>query len=316
MFTKFIEYLDNFIEHFDRDGNEICDQTIYKEFKRLLEIMAIYPKLKPKRLVIINILNFSFINGLLLFMIFISTVTAVCAGKEDFPTMAHSIVYVLVTILFLFCYNGMVFNRSSIAIMHTIFGQNVYDYMEQNNDIPAAIKAKYVRMKKVINQIVGVASVLLALFIVCVGPLLNNTDVTEITVQHPENGINYDLPIPLWLPFEASNGFAYFIAVAIITVTFTYVFLIKSVVSALFYNVAMTMDCQLEILIKSINNIEERAINMYKRNNNLSKLPKSYGLYESLEFQKIIEICMKQNIQHHQQILRFVTFFFFGAFLT
>ncbi|RZF42565.1 hypothetical protein LSTR_LSTR001360 [Laodelphax striatellus] len=135
-------------------------------------------------------------------------------------------------------------------------------------------------------------------------PLLNNMigDGRRVKVKE----INYKLPVPFWFPFNADTRTWFAVAFLLESGEIIVVAFYIGVMLTFIVCIALEVGAQFKILHNSILNIQPRAVEMYKScwqsDDNESD---AETLGEDPLFHVCIRECLKENIQHHIEIIRF-----------
>lgn len=127
-----------------------------------------------------------------------------------------------------------------------------------------------------------------------------------ISNKDPDTGpVNPYLPQPIYMPFETKSYFGFGVAFLSNMMCFFSMFasFIAHVTITISYSFQLT--AQIEVLSHSLKNIEKRAYARFIK----GKTPrKSYErgekLYDIPEYQQCLFLCLKENIIHHNAILR------------
>lgn len=154
------------------------------------------------------------------------------------------------------------------------------------------------RIRKVSNMFLGLA--------ISNGILLSF--IKQIK-KSPEGGnygksINTGLPIPIFLPFDTTTTTGFVLGYLINIVGFFYLVVITSSSQQIFLSFMEQGIVQFEILNISISNIEKRAYSIYSKGKTYTEGMSMDALYRTSKFQKCVFQCLRQNVQHHQTLLR------------
>ncbi|CAH1397364.1 unnamed protein product [Nezara viridula] len=161
-------------------------------------------------------------------------------------------------------------------------------------------KAYHVRrIRKVSNMFLGLA--------ISNGILLSFIKQVK---KSPEGGnygksINTGLPIPIFLPFDTTTTIGFVLGYLMNVVAFFYLVVITSSAQQIFLSFMEQGIAQFEILNISISNIEKRAYSIYSKGKTYTDEISMDELYRTSKFQKCVSQCLRQNVQHHQTLLRF-----------
>ncbi|KAK9498509.1 hypothetical protein O3M35_003126 [Rhynocoris fuscipes] len=118
---------------------------------------------------------------------------------------------------------------------------------------------------------------------------------------HPQ--ISYRLPLAIWVPFNIEEGFFLFSFVCIITGMATFIVALVVAAGVVGCVVLMQHLClQLQLLIHSLETIDKRTEELYIQKEGT---PASM-IFNHQIYVKYYNECLKENIKHHQIILRYL----------
>lgn len=163
-------------------------------------------------------------------------------------------------------------------------------------------------VKKKVGQIRFIVSLLTKLFIFHVIahlvflPLGQFFTITEDT---SERLLNPYLLLPICMPFDTRTTFGYILAYLLNALHIFRMFMTVAHAMEVYVSCAFQLNARLETLNYSITNIENRAYKKYINSFLFSedKIPFDAFIHQE-EFKKMICECMKEDIRHHQQIMR------------
>ncbi|RZF32039.1 hypothetical protein LSTR_LSTR005943 [Laodelphax striatellus] len=115
--------------------------------------------------------------------------------------------------------------------------------------------------------------------------------------------INYDLPIPLWLPFKTDTLLGYSVAYAFVFCEVAMICIYLSSALPFIVFVIFEIHTQYSILKRSILNLEHRALERYNLSGKMSE-QRLENLREDRVYANCVQECLKENILHHLEILR------------
>ncbi|RZF44380.1 hypothetical protein LSTR_LSTR007955 [Laodelphax striatellus] len=155
--------------------------------------------------------------------------------------------------------------------------------------------------KKVFQKIFNIALIVAFIALSFVAPTMTKIYGGEERKKAKE--LNYDLPVPCWMPFntEAFPGFV--IAYILLLVQFSLIScVILAAVPILFYG-AVELSIQFKILKISIANLELRAVEKYRCR--CEAVTKSHSLRSDPLYERCLQESLNENVLHHIEILRF-----------
>ncbi|XP_073987496.1 odorant receptor 67c-like isoform X3 [Rhodnius prolixus] len=277
-----------FIRDFDEFGDELSENTIYEEYFIMLNISLLYVPLKSFSISIVRFLQLVLTAIIHFYMITICLITAV-VGRDDFIVSGGALNYAIITFTFDIILLHVISKRKNIAQIHYIIGSGFYEYNETLSSEMIHIKSKYKQLIWWIKRVIPVCTCFCGTVLLCLGPLIDRLAGVKVQ-EHPDNGINYNLPVPTWIPYYSNGSISYWITVISIVISVTLSINVFISFNILYFTISNYIACQLELLKMSIRNIEIRA-------NHIKELHGSYNFTECLK------VCLKKNIEHHQAIL-------------
>ncbi|KAK9506012.1 hypothetical protein O3M35_008030 [Rhynocoris fuscipes] len=200
--------------------------------------------------------------------------------------------------------------RQPFCFAHKIIGSGFYTYEDEDvTTDEIKLKEKYRKLKEDLTLYLPLLNCTCGFTVVVVTPILEAIFNPELERSYTDSGIFLHLPVPAWYPFDMDRweniivcflgqAFSGFLLVAVVT-TAVYVF----------FGSTTQVIVQLKRLVLSIENLEQRALNLYQ---------KKYGIigmnganYSNQEFMECMENCFHKNVQHLQIIRRFFFIIFF-----
>uniref|UniRef100_T1HDM9 Odorant receptor n=1 Tax=Rhodnius prolixus TaxID=13249 RepID=T1HDM9_RHOPR len=294
------------LQHYDRYSDEVAEKFLMDEFYHLLKFSLFYPNLKSPLAAGIHLLQFIIYVVVLSFHIAIFTVTIIKAEPSEFLisiNTAHFGFIMLLFLTFIFMSNRV---RYKICFFAKMLGEGVFTYEDEEEiDEEVKVKQKYLSILKKLKIILPSMNIVAGFFVVVIGPWIDSKHSPDNLTQ-TDSGINIALPIPSWYPFETNCGMNFYIAFLGQFLSACVIIVILASASCSYFTCTLYNIIQLERLIISVQNLEKRAILLYKKkvpHAAVNQLEKDI-LYEKVEFIKCLEYCLRQNIKHHQLILR------------
>lgn len=257
---------------------------------------------KPIYFAILNLIYLMVIYLVYLFLIIMSFVTFTLMRSE------HAIfVQVLQNLCILVA--GIVepairyFTRDSLQEAYILIRRGVYRYAESELNELTEIKSK--RMDQLRFLVLWLWRLLLsnaianAFFIPLIQFILHKGD-SDKQILNPY------LPLPIYMPFNTRAPFGYTVAFLSNGVVFYFITVTVICLEINFLSCTLQLIAQIEILSHSLRNIEKRAgLKLCKDERGIREIRTS-NLYENGEFQKCLYICLRENIRHHQSIIRYL----------
>ncbi|XP_039293070.1 uncharacterized protein LOC120353427 [Nilaparvata lugens] len=191
--------------------------------------------------------------------------------------------------------------------LYQMIDTGVFEYKTkygEDDDIKLKNKIKFYR--NVFQKVFHVAIFLILCFLGILTPFLikffGNKDGNNI------EEINYDLPVPLWLPFETDTLLGYTLGYLFV---FGEVALISGYLSSaipFLVFVIFEINTQYMILKRSILNLEHRALERFNFCGKMTE-QRIEILRGDKFYSKCVQECINENIQHHIEIIRLFNLF-------
>ncbi|XP_024081524.1 uncharacterized protein LOC112126513 [Cimex lectularius] len=286
---------------------DAVEKFIMKEFHYVLQVSAFYLCLRGKWIYfsIFQFILYHFILGTFIIILFY-TIVLIKDFQLGIAVQAfHIMGGVSMTVNILLWMN---YNRDILSETFTIFHSKFYQYDESFDSKMVEPWLEEVKMVQK-NMFLFVSFMLftIGLQVIVGGPIedmLQGTVIEETYI----NDVYMQLPVPLYFPFLITNNTVKYVCLVYeIIIAFIVLSVLGSAVLFIFY-ATHSVNVQLRILIYSIKNIEQRALNKCKvKYNDFKTYQNIIALYSDPKFTKEYEQCIKENVQHHYQILRAYT---------
>ncbi|KAK9502723.1 hypothetical protein O3M35_011437 [Rhynocoris fuscipes] len=190
-------------------------------------------------------------------------------------------------------------SRNDFIMIHSTI---IRDYKEfENGKILKGLRRKMEKQKKCLLIFWTCYYGFCAIIAVTIAPMVD----TYLGVNphvNVQRGVYMKLPLALWSPIDVENSTTAYIIVSLIMAGFLAISALmvsSGVIGCVF--VQQHICLQLRLLIYSIKNIEDKTVAEYnKRYLNTRK----EDLYNDEKYWKCYEFCFKQNIRHHQTIIK------------
>ncbi|RZF42564.1 hypothetical protein LSTR_LSTR001359 [Laodelphax striatellus] len=191
--------------------------------------------------------------------------------------------------------------------LYQMIDQGIFDYKTKyGEDDDNKLRDKIRFYQNVFQNVFHVAIFLILCFLGILTPFLikffGNKDGDLI------KEINYDLPVPLWLPFETDTVLGYTLAYSFVfgEVALICVYLSSAIPFIVFCTFEINL--QFRVLQRSILNLEHRALERYNFYGNMTE-QRVEILREDVFYAKCVHECLRENILHHIEIIRFFNLF-------
>lgn len=276
-------------------------RTIWASYGPLFKISNLLACLDPG-FVPLAILHSIFFYTLVHIYIYLFTVTCYLL-KDDFVLVGVQLHYLLLALFgSVFCQH-INLHRREICILHKTIALNFYDYGILGLDPKRIAELKKILVRQRIRLIPFVMLIgLIGLFIVVGGPFIDNMIGAAPDVDFI-NGVYMKTPIPMYFPFAVDSLPAHYAATGFQIIVVSMLALV--IIGTVYLNVVSTQNIahQLRILDCSLKDILTRSKKLYRQTNPTRKLDKNNLMNDKI-FQECIKYCIRQNVQHHQSILK------------
>nr|APZ81427.1 olfactory receptor 4 [Adelphocoris lineolatus] len=203
------------------------------------------------------------------------------------------------------------FYRKKILDLHHMLGKGFHDYQE-----PQYFPDELEKFKKVVTK-QNVALIILASYVALIGflvvvvcPLIDESLGFGWTEPYDENGVNRQLPVPIWLPYPSHEGFLHWFSFLFLE-GFGGAMICLSIggTALLFTCLSGGLMLEQKLLVLSIKSIEKRAKRRYrelhKGKPGIDEDGNKIALNDDNKYQECIGYCLRQNILHHHKILTY-----------
>uniref|UniRef100_T1H8I9 Odorant receptor n=1 Tax=Rhodnius prolixus TaxID=13249 RepID=T1H8I9_RHOPR len=289
-----------FIQRIDAETDDIVLAQAMKEYSYMLQLSALFVNLRPKwRL--FSVIQFIVYYLLAIFFLITLLITAT-EWENDINNTTQAIHIAGFTIVVLIILTEFSVKRADFVDYLRIAANNYYIYSDGFQSKYATKWKKDIRKMKIMVLIFLPLYYLFCAFTaIYLAPIID--DLQGFTIKESYiNSIYTRLPVPLVLPFEVNNNALHYLA---FTMEVIMAVLLASVVAGadlalIFYGQDIAI--QLKLLKESVQEIENRAFYQYKEINGNNKVKNLKQLYKDEKFMKIINKCIKQNVEHHKII--------------
>ncbi|RZF37812.1 hypothetical protein LSTR_LSTR007174 [Laodelphax striatellus] len=244
---------------------------------------------------------FSLFSSMAVFL-YVGAVSMYYAQNElaTFVEIAHAYAFMFgLSILLLVHYT---IHLKSTQELLKLIDSGVFEYdtkygEEEDNKFRKTMEFYNSIFKNVFRIAIWVAYTILVIF----APLLvsftgegNNQRLNEIT---------YNLPVPLWMPFDMNTTLGYSLGYSLVCFNIGLIILYLSASIPFIVFVAFEVNIQYGILKRSILGLEHRALEKYIGYCGLTE-PQKETLRDDPIFVRCVQDSMKENILHHLEIVR------------
>ncbi|KAK9504903.1 hypothetical protein O3M35_009074 [Rhynocoris fuscipes] len=291
-----------FLDNLCSEDDEIVDKVMYNEYWYLTRITCLYPKLNTPKWRTLTLFQFILYTSGYLYH---GTLFAVSVSKlndhkmEMFQTLHYFLIF------FISAYIFILFNkdRRKYTDIHRWFGKGLYDYDEESEILRKSLRCRVQKRKKILMQMLLSYYTILGILVLCMEKYLNSYFGDDKVVLSP------NLPLTLWVPYDTNSLigcsitlFLLFIIACVVVLT-----CITSGVSA--FIICEYLSLELKLLIHSLNRLPERTLHLYRLRHGDNTNVSIETIKENKDLSNCYRDCLKQNIIHHQNIIKmFCTF--------
>ncbi|XP_073977653.1 uncharacterized protein isoform X2 [Rhodnius prolixus] len=311
MSAYFMQRIRSLLQHYNRYSDEVTEKLIIKEYYHFLKLSLFYPSLKSPITAGIHLLQFIIYVVVLGIQNVLGIISIIKSNPEDFLLVMNIGQFGLLSTLLMLIIIMFNATRYEFCMSHKMIGDGVYTY--EGEEVPSddyllmTMKYKSIKRKLMITHLCINLSV--APVILLIKPWMDEKYGSENLRTYTNSGFNTILPLAGWYPFDTHQGLYFYLA--LLEQAFCGYIIIIIVASFVSYYFTSTIQIiiQLERLILSIKNLNERAISLYKKTVLTASTDNFRGckiFEDDPVFMECLKFCFRQNIQHHQQILRLI----------
>ncbi|XP_039291925.1 uncharacterized protein LOC120353187 [Nilaparvata lugens] len=154
---------------------------------------------------------------------------------------------------------------------------------------------------KIFQLIFNLALVMIFIVLSFVAPTMTNIFGGEDRKKIEE--LNYNLPVPCWMPFNTESPLGFTIAYTLLLVQFSLIFFVVSAAVPFLFHGAVEVSIQYKILKISITSLESRALEQYRSRCKVGECEVDMLRGDPM-YERCLQECLKENILHHIKILR------------
>ncbi|XP_022207583.2 odorant receptor 23a-like isoform X2 [Nilaparvata lugens] len=250
------------------------------------------------------------LNVLLIFSLFTSMLFFLYVGavsmyyaKDDlitFVEIAHAYSFILAFLILLF--NHYAFNLRATQDIFKAIGTGTFEYKtkyceEEDEKLRGTMKFYHTIFQNGFRVIILLAFILLAILAPFLIIYFGGADRQRI------KEINYNLPVPLWMPFDMDTNLGFFCGYFLVMAEVALVGLYLAAAIPFIVFVAFEVNTQYLILMRSILSLEHRALEKYTGYSQM-KNPQIDLLRDDPIYVRCLHDSLKENILHHLEILR------------
>nr|APZ81448.1 olfactory receptor 26 [Adelphocoris lineolatus] len=282
-----------------RQEYERIQAVAIKEFTPLVVFVGVF--LPTDRTVLLCIFGFT---SILVYSFYTTIFTYTCiVATDDFVLWSEIIHHTSLMYLGVFIRTVFMLKAQDMFILTQDYVDGVYNYEEgyvdpifqELKDKSRALQRKLIMLPLFIVAVTGMA--------IGLKPYLDYVNEVEPHPDLMKNGVNFNSLVPVVYPFENANTYQVLVMNCVLLYFALLVILTVIAADILFIRVSCRISLEIAILVESLNLIGKRARRLYARKYGLkppSKKNEDWPLY-----QDCISTCLKENIVHHQNIIKF-----------
>ncbi|XP_039292607.1 odorant receptor 85a-like [Nilaparvata lugens] len=242
--------------------------------------------------------------SLLSFFVVVGAVSLFYARHDPlaFVEIAHG--YSIVVALWLLITQHYMCKMSILHDMFKVIDADVFQYstvsgIDEDDKARQSVKTLFEDVfQRGFQYIISIGTVLL-----CVAPVIIRMYASEDRKKIKQ--LNYDLPVPFWIPFNTDTKHGFLIAyILVCTLILQVAVYLLAAIPFLVYNV-LALRLQYDILQNSIINVESRAFERYGLVRGLNGNLKPEMIHGDFLYERCVRECLKENILHHITIVRY-----------
>ncbi|KAK9502752.1 hypothetical protein O3M35_011462 [Rhynocoris fuscipes] len=277
--------------------------TMKREYSYLLQVGALFLNLRPKWRYL-SILQLVIYFTIPIYFMYSAVLTTIAWGDDlnNIATTVHYTTLLLITDIVLVAF---IYYRARIADLMRITGNNYYTYKDGFQSSKEEMWKKRDRKLKII--LIVAVPLYFSLCVVVGLVIAPNLDANKKSSTNADyiNNIYMKSPVPMVFPFEINEEATYFFSTLSQILAGMVIALVIAGADLVLIFLSLGVGFQMNILRDAIQNIDNRALKVfneiYKED---SKKKTMKELYDDGRFMKLIDWCIKQNVEHHKVISR------------
>lgn len=259
---------------------------------------------KPYWLFILNVLTVVCIQLLYVYGVAAGGYTMFVLA-EDKSTMVQTFYALGLMMVSFGLHTGRILTSHSLKSVSKLIKSGIYQYNEPFQEDYVEIKKKRTKQLKFLVSFISNGMFFCAFNNTFFVPLLQVT----FGMEQADGGsdLNPYLPFQIYVPFDTRNYLGYMLAFSVNAIIIFTMYATFACHEELYMCTSLQLTTEIEVISYSLRNIEKRAImRMRKRYVEFSSNAPVQKLYNDPDFQKCLYLCLRENILHHQAILRYV----------
>ncbi|XP_073968627.1 uncharacterized protein [Rhodnius prolixus] len=276
-------------------------KTIKNEYGYMLQIGALFPNLRPswRFLSIIQTLFYITITVYHFFMLMYTT----AINYKDLNSASQTLHYAALLLITIAILLSFPLNRPVFVHMIRIVGNNYYTYSDGlRSDLVDKWNKDNKKNKIVFLLLVPIYLFFCAISLMFITPMIDSYQGFTVNEDYIDN-LYTKLPVKVWYPYTIDNNIKHMITLMLQISSAVVAAAVISCADLLMLFISQGIAVQLQILRHSIQNLETRAEMLYEKLYKNGPTLKKKLRYSNELYMKMINLCIKENVQHHKIIL-------------
>lgn len=285
----------NFIDYQTEFDSKIVSETIEKKYWNFLQLLGIYSEIKTIKGRIITLVT-------VLFESFLITYFGTCYVMTVIKSIPWNVPYAffigncaLVAFITLMCFLPTLWKRREISLIHYFISIRFFQYALE---IHSSSTDKMINLIKIMRKYI----IIMPVFVLgCISAVaIFNPRVEEEYV----NGMDTSLLFITWSPFCTKSWTPYIIFTILQVALYALVACLATILFVALVETSLEWVIQMMKLIESIKSIEDRAIHQFKILHRDPYKVDHAKIYNNHKFIECYICCIKENIKHHEILIR------------
>ncbi|CAH1392406.1 unnamed protein product [Nezara viridula] len=296
---RFIDYLNN---GFDESINDYMDST----YLWLTTISAVFPTLNRDRpfLSISKLFLLIFNCSMIMTIWYLIFTGAVKFSNSNFILLMNQFHFMALVQMSLEVVRHSWMNRPEEGALHKLMVDNFFDYEEELSGTWTSLREVMKRQKRRCIQSVCLIGVAVTTTVILI-PTLNSLSTVGYS-NKTLHDVYMDLPIPAPDILTENKSLSHFLLYLFEILGASCVGMVLSTKCMMCIESNLYIQMHLKLLVFQYENIETRALTLYRQIYGTHPNLTGIRLYSDLKFSYCIDECLKKNIQHHQVIIKAV----------
>ncbi|KAK9504899.1 hypothetical protein O3M35_009070 [Rhynocoris fuscipes] len=287
-----------FLDNLCSEDDEIVDKVMYNEYWYLTRISCLYPKLNTPKWRALSIVHFILYVSCSLYHVILFAITAMKL-KNDKTELFQSINHL--SVMFITFYMVVLFNKNRYiyAGIHRSMGTGLSNYDEETELLRKSLYSIIQKKKKILLQI------LLSYFSsIPFTKLFLEKYLNSYSGDDTETSLNPHLPVTIWTPYDTNNLIGYSITVVLMLIGSVALVTVVTTVDISYFLMCEYLAMEVRLLIHSLNRLPERTLHLYRLRHGDNTNVSMETIKKNKDLLNCYRDCLKQNIIHHQNIIK------------